>query len=99
MLSRNLGRLAPTRKTRPNSEGYHSYQFGETKSMQKLRKIVVVSKHYPPDRSPPATIMSALAEHLATVAPVLVLSGTSGSASPEQASQLSIIEVRNWQPA
>jgi colanic acid biosynthesis glycosyl transferase WcaI len=100
MLFRNLGRLKYARKTSTNFESYDSYgQFRETRSMQKLRKIVIVSQHYPPDRSTTATIMSALAEHLATVAQVLVLSGTSGSALSKQPSQLSIVEVNNWQPA
>jgi glycosyltransferase involved in cell wall biosynthesis len=65
--------------------------------MQTTRKIVVVSQHYPPDRSTTAAILSAIAEHLAVEAPVLVLSGTLGSATPEQAG-LQVVEIRNWMP-
>jgi colanic acid biosynthesis glycosyl transferase WcaI len=67
--------------------------------MQKPEKIVVISQHYPPDRSTTATIMSAIAEHLAIEAPVLVLSGTPASASSKPTSRLSVIEVKNWRPA
>jgi glycosyltransferase involved in cell wall biosynthesis len=62
-------------------------------------KIVVVSQHYLPDRSTTAAILSRIAEHLAKETPVLVLSGTEGSASAGPASRLSIVEVRNWTPA
>ena len=44
--------------------------------MQKIAKIVVVSQHYPPDQSTTAAIMAAIAGHLASQTPVLVLSGT-----------------------
>lgn len=44
--------------------------------MPRSPKIVVVSQHYPPDRSTTAGILFAIAEHLATKAPVLVISGT-----------------------
>jgi colanic acid biosynthesis glycosyl transferase WcaI len=67
--------------------------------MQKPRKIVLVSQHYPPDRSTTAAILSAIAEHLATKAPVVVLSGTAGSALPGQAGQPSVVEIKNWMPA
>ena len=43
--------------------------------MQTKNKIIVVSQHYPPDRSTTAAILSAIAEHLAMEAPVLVVSG------------------------
>jgi colanic acid biosynthesis glycosyl transferase WcaI len=68
--------------------------------MQKPGKIVVASQHYPPDLSTTAAIMSAIANHLATEAPVLVLSGTAGSASakPDHPGQPAVIEVRNWMP-
>jgi colanic acid biosynthesis glycosyl transferase WcaI len=68
--------------------------------MQKPGKIVVVSQHYPPDQSTTAAIMSAIANHLAMDASVLVLSGTAGSASgePDHSGQPRIIEVKNWMP-
>ncbi len=62
-------------------------------------KIVVVSQYYPPDRNTTAAILSRIAEHLAEEMPVLVLSGTAGSASLPQASRLSVVEVKNWAPA
>lgn len=68
--------------------------------MQKPRKIVVVSQYYPPDGSTTAAIMSALTEHLALEWPVLVLSGTLGSASTEKGQgQPAIVEIKNWMPA
>jgi colanic acid biosynthesis glycosyl transferase WcaI len=68
--------------------------------MQRNPKIVVVSQHYPPDRSTTAAIMAAIAEHLASQAPVLVLSGSPGSASGEAASpgRPVIVELRNRLP-
>jgi putative colanic acid biosynthesis glycosyltransferase WcaI len=68
--------------------------------MQKRRKIVVASQHYPPDHSTTAAIMSAIANHLATEAPVLVLSGIAGSAThkPGEPGQLEVVEIRNWLP-
>ena len=62
-------------------------------------KIVVVSQYYPPDRNTTAAILSKIAEHLAKETPVLVLSGTAGSASLGRAPQLSVVEVKNWVPA
>ncbi len=72
----------------------------EKTSMRKPAKIVVVSQHYPPDRSTTAAIMSAIARHLTTEAPVLVLSGTPGSKSPEPASsgEPSVVEIKNRMP-
>jgi colanic acid biosynthesis glycosyl transferase WcaI len=66
--------------------------------MQIKRKIVVVSQHYPPDRSTTAAILFAIAEHLAIVAPVLVLSGTSGSASLGQEGRPQVVAIKNWMP-
>jgi colanic acid biosynthesis glycosyl transferase WcaI len=62
---------------------------------------VVVSQHYPPDHSTTAAIMAAIAEHLASQAPVLVLSGTPGSASAEvgTSGRPVIVEIRNSLPA
>jgi glycosyltransferase involved in cell wall biosynthesis len=68
--------------------------------MQQTAKIVVVSQHYPPDLSTTAAIMAAVAGHLASVAPVTVLSGMPGSASPEAANsdQPAVIEIKNRLP-
>lgn len=49
--------------------------------MQEPGKLVIVSQHYPPDRSTTAGIVHAIAEHLALELTVLILSGTSGSAT------------------
>ncbi len=51
--------------------------------IQDTAKIVVVSQHYPPDQSTTAAIMAVIAGHLVAQAPVLVISGTPGSASHE----------------
>jgi colanic acid biosynthesis glycosyl transferase WcaI len=69
--------------------------------MQKPGKIVVVSQHYPPDPNTTASIMSAIANDLAWDAPVLVISGTAGSASDraDRPNEPHVIEVRNWMPA
>src|SRR5580693_3312204 len=68
--------------------------------MQKPGKIVVASQHYPPDQSTTAAIMSAISGHLALHAPVLVLSGTAGSASvqSDNSSQPDVVEVKNRMP-
>jgi glycosyltransferase involved in cell wall biosynthesis len=67
--------------------------------MQRERKLVIVSQHYPPDRSTTAAILSAISEHLAIEAPVLVLSGTSGSGLRGQApGRPSVVEIKNWKP-
>jgi colanic acid biosynthesis glycosyl transferase WcaI len=68
--------------------------------MRKPGKIVVVSQHYLPDRSTTAAIMSAIAGHLATEAPVLVLSGTPGSRSHESvsSSEPTVVEIKNRMP-
>src|SRR5260370_32753812 len=72
----------------------------EKTSMRKPAKIVVVSQHYPPDRSTTATIMSAIARHLAKEAPVLVFSGTPGSKScePVSSSEPTVVEIKNRMP-
>jgi colanic acid biosynthesis glycosyl transferase WcaI len=69
--------------------------------MRKSGKVVVVSQHYPPDRSTTAAIMSAIAEHLASEVPVLILSGTPGSATNDSASSSrpTVVEIKNWIPA
>ena len=69
--------------------------------MRNLGKIVIVSQHYPPDSSTTAEIMKAIAEHLAGEAPVLVLSGTSGSGTGDciASKRLTVVEIRNRIPA
>lgn len=64
--------------------------------MQKPGKVVVVSQHYPPDPSTTAAIMAAISERVAREADVLVLSGTSGSAT--SVGKPAVVEVRNWMP-
>lgn len=68
--------------------------------MQQTAKIVVVSQHYPPDRSTTAAIMAAIAGHLVSVAPVTVLSGMPGSATQEAVNpgQPAVIEIKNRLP-
>ena len=69
-------------------------------SMRTPGKIVIVSQHYAPDQSTTASIVSAIATHLAKAMEVLVLSGSSGSL-PHQlrnADQPIVIEIRNSMP-
>jgi colanic acid biosynthesis glycosyl transferase WcaI len=63
-------------------------------------KVVIVSQHYPPDSSTTAVIMADIAEHLAADGPVLVLSGTPGSATgdPAPSNRPDVIEIRNRMP-
>jgi colanic acid biosynthesis glycosyl transferase WcaI len=65
--------------------------------MQQTAKIVVVSQHYPPDHSTTAAIMASIAGHLASEAPLLVLSGMPGSANQETigSGRPAVIEIRN----
>jgi glycosyltransferase involved in cell wall biosynthesis len=65
-----------------------------------MQKIAVVSQHYPPDHSTTAAIMFAIADHLASEAPVLVLSGTPGSASHDAPSlgRPAVVEIKNRIP-
>jgi colanic acid biosynthesis glycosyl transferase WcaI len=69
--------------------------------MRKPGKVVIVSQHYPPDSSTTAAIMAKIAEHLAADAPVLVLSGTPGSAANEAiaADRPAVVEIKNRMPA
>jgi colanic acid biosynthesis glycosyl transferase WcaI len=64
-------------------------------------KVVIVSQHYPPDSSTTAAIMSAIAEHLAAEVPVLIVSGTPGSATRDStpSNRPAIVEIKNWMPA
>jgi colanic acid biosynthesis glycosyl transferase WcaI len=66
-----------------------------------MQKIAVVSQHYPPDPSTTAAIMSAIAEHVASEAPVLVLSGSAGfvSSQPVSPGRPVVIEIKNRMPA
>src|ERR1700722_18280747 len=68
--------------------------------MREPGKVVIVSQHYPPDSSTTAAIMAKIARHLATEAPVLVLSGTPGSATNDAApsNQPDVVEIRNRMP-
>lgn len=61
--------------------------------MSRQQKIVIVSQHYPPDRSTTAAIFCSIAERLAVVAPVLVLSGAKGAVS--HSARLSILAIPN----
>jgi colanic acid biosynthesis glycosyl transferase WcaI len=65
--------------------------------MQQPAKIVVVSQHYPPDHSTTAAIMAAISGHLASEAPVLVLSGMPGSANQDAigSGRPAVVEIRN----
>jgi colanic acid biosynthesis glycosyl transferase WcaI len=66
--------------------------------MQKARKVVVVSQHYPPDQSTTAGIMAEIANHLALKAPVAVLSGWPGSAATGGCDGPEVIEISNRPP-
>jgi colanic acid biosynthesis glycosyl transferase WcaI len=60
------------------------------------RKMVVVSQHYAPDSNTTASILTAIARHLAKVMEVLVLSGTAGSrANQLQNAEPMVIEIKN----
>ena len=65
--------------------------------MQQTAKIVVVSQHYPPDHSTTAAIMASIADHLASEAPLLVLSGMPGSANQEAigSGRPAVVEIKN----
>jgi colanic acid biosynthesis glycosyl transferase WcaI len=67
--------------------------------MQKPGKVVVVSQHYPPDHSTTAAIMAAIASRIASEAEVLVLSGTTGGASPASSTRPTVVEIKNRLPA
>jgi colanic acid biosynthesis glycosyl transferase WcaI len=63
--------------------------------MQRSGKVVVVSQHYPPDPSTTAAIMAAIANRVAQVAEVVVVSGTPGSATGPSANRPVVVEIRN----
>src|SRR5262245_56335514 len=58
--------------------------------------VIVVSQHYPPDRSTTAAILAEIAEHLSETTQVVVMSGTNGSSGREGGPP--VIEIRNWMP-
>src|SRR6202021_4240282 len=92
----NAGR-PPRNPTRPRRR----VCMDQTAKIQKTAKIVVVSQHYPPDQSTTAAIMAAIAGHLVALAPVLVVSGTPGSALQETTGQDRpvVVEIKNSIPA
>ena len=101
MRSRNSGPAELSAiSCRGQCRGDKPSRFIEKTSMRKLGKIVVVSQHYLPDRSTTAAIMTAIAGHLATQAPVLVYSGTPGSGShqPVNPAEPTVVEIRNRMP-
>jgi colanic acid biosynthesis glycosyl transferase WcaI len=69
--------------------------------MRKPGKVVIASQHYPPDSSTTADIISKIAWHLAAESPVLVLSGTPGSATNDAiaSNQPAVVEIKNRIPA
>jgi colanic acid biosynthesis glycosyl transferase WcaI len=69
--------------------------------MRKPGKVVIASQHYPPDSTTTADIMSKIAGHLAAEGPVLVLSGTPGSATNDAiaSNQPVVVEIKNRIPA
>ncbi|MCW5703864.1 MAG: glycosyltransferase family 4 protein, partial [Bradyrhizobium sp.] len=66
--------------------------------IRQSRRVVVVSQHYPPDRSTTATIMAAIAERMALQSEVIVLSGSAGSGVPGSAGHPEVVQVRNRMP-
>jgi colanic acid biosynthesis glycosyl transferase WcaI len=73
----------------------------QTAKIQQTAKIVVVSQHYPPDGSTTAAIMAVIASHLTAQAPVLVLSGSPGSALHQAVGrdQPVVVDIKNRLPA
>jgi glycosyltransferase involved in cell wall biosynthesis len=63
-------------------------------SMQARQRVVVVSEYYAPDSSTTSEILTTIATHLAKEIPVLVLSGTAGSACAGSEAQPTVVEVR-----
>src|ERR1700684_1307779 len=87
----------PRDPTRPRRRLF----MNQTAKRPNTAKIVVVSQHYPPDQSTTAAIMAAIAGHLVALAPVLVVSGTPGSALHETTGQDRpvVVEIKNRIPA
>jgi colanic acid biosynthesis glycosyl transferase WcaI len=69
-------------------------------SMCRLGKIVIVSQHYAPDPSTTASYVTAIADGLRTDYEVLVISGTTHSASPRTSgkTQPHVVEVKTRTP-
>jgi glycosyltransferase involved in cell wall biosynthesis len=62
--------------------------------MPARQRVVVVSEYYAPDPSTTSEILTTIAVHLAKETPVLVLSGTAGSACADVAERPTVVEVR-----
>ena len=62
--------------------------------MPARQRLVIVSEYYAPDPSTTSEIITAIAAHLAREIPVLVLSGTAGSASAGIEGRPSVVEIR-----
>jgi putative colanic acid biosynthesis glycosyltransferase WcaI len=69
-------------------------------SIRKSQKVVIVSQHYAPDPSTTASIITAIATHLAKAFEVLVLSGTSGAPprARQDADRPIVVEIKNSIP-
>jgi glycosyltransferase involved in cell wall biosynthesis len=61
--------------------------------MRHSARIIVVTQHYPPDPTTTATYLAAIAGGLAAEKPVLVISGTRGSASDASPR---VVEIASW---
>jgi colanic acid biosynthesis glycosyl transferase WcaI len=65
--------------------------------MPARKRLVIVSEYYSPDPSTTSEIITTIATHLANGIPVLVLSGTAGSASADGAGKPTVIEISKRQ--
>lgn len=65
--------------------------------MPARKRLVIVSEYYSPDPSTTSEIITTIATHLANGIPVLVLSGTAGSASADSAGKPTVIEISKRQ--
>jgi glycosyltransferase involved in cell wall biosynthesis len=61
--------------------------------MQARQRLVVVSEYFAPDPSTTSEIITTIAAHLAKAVPVLVLSGTAGSADAGVEGRPSVVEI------
>jgi colanic acid biosynthesis glycosyl transferase WcaI len=68
-------------------------------SMQARKRLVIVSEYYAPDPSTTSEIITTIASNLANGIPVLVLSGTAGSASGDIAGRPTVVEISKRQTA
>jgi colanic acid biosynthesis glycosyl transferase WcaI len=62
--------------------------------MQARKRLVIVTEYYSPDPNTTSEIVTAIAAHLAKELPVLVLSGTAGSASADGEGRPAVVEIR-----